>query len=75
MDIKNEILGESYTLNVIITTPAKIKKLNKIYRNKNVPTDILSFPLSKNEGEIYISPYETKKMAKKFDRSYFYILS
>ena len=68
--IKNEVLGKKYRLNLIITTPANIKKLNTIYRNKEVATDILSFPLSSTEGDIYICPSETKKEAKKFDRSY-----
>jgi len=68
--IKNEVLGEKYNLTVIITTSARIKKLNSIYRNKDHATDILSFPLSESEGEIYISPIETRKEAKKFDRTY-----
>lgn len=68
--IKEEVLGKDYVLNVIITTSARIKKLNTIYRDKEVATDILSFPISDTEGEIYISPKETKKEAKNFDRSY-----
>ncbi len=68
--IKDEVLGADYKLNLVFTSPAKIKKLNKIYRNVDKPTDILSFPLSKTEGEIYISPSETRRMAKDFDRTY-----
>ncbi len=68
--IKEAVLGKRYKLNFIITTPAHIKKLNTIYRNKECPTDILSFPISNTEGEIYISPTETRKEAKKFDRTY-----
>ncbi|HTK33148.1 MAG TPA: rRNA maturation RNase YbeY [Candidatus Paceibacterota bacterium] len=68
--IKNEILGPDYILNVIITTSENIKKLNTIYRNKEHATDILSFPLSDSEGEIYISTKETREEAKKFDRTY-----
>ncbi|MDD5165534.1 MAG: rRNA maturation RNase YbeY [Candidatus Pacebacteria bacterium] len=68
--IKNEILGADYVLNVIITTSEQIKKLNTIYRNKAHATDILSFPLSDTEGEIYISTKETREEAKKFDRTY-----
>ena len=68
--IKDEILGDDYVLNVIITTSAKIKKLNTIYRNKEHATDILSFPISENEGEIYISIKETKEESKKNERSY-----
>jgi probable rRNA maturation factor len=68
--IAKEILGEDYILNVVIVSPGKIKKLNTIYRDKEVPTDILSFPISKDEGEMYICVEETKKEAIKFERSY-----
>jgi probable rRNA maturation factor len=70
VDIKNAVLGKKYNLTLIITTPAKMKKLNTIYRDKEHATDILSFPISKDEGEMYISLSETRKEAKNFDRSY-----
>ncbi len=68
--IKDAVLGASYELDLIFTVPTKMKKLNLIYRDKNISTDILSFPLGKNEGEIYISPSDARKMAKDFDRAY-----
>lgn len=68
--IKNAVLGGGYTLNLIFTTSSKIKKLNTIYRNKECPTDILSFPISESEGEIYISEKEARAEAKKFERDY-----
>jgi len=68
--IKNETLGALYILSVVIVSTIEIQKLNLTYRNINKPTDILSFPLSETEGEIYISIDETKKEAVKFDRSY-----
>ncbi len=68
--IKNAALGKNYSLNLIFTTSSKIEKLNTIYRNKECPTDILSFPISKSEGEIYISEKETRVEAKKFDRDF-----
>ncbi|MEI6396769.1 MAG: rRNA maturation RNase YbeY [Candidatus Taylorbacteria bacterium] len=67
--IKEAALGKSYALSFSFTTPEKMRKLNLIYRDKNKATDILSFPLSKNEGEIYISRSEAKKEAKKFART------
>ena len=69
-EIKNKILGKDYDLSWAFITPKKIQKLNLIYRNQDKPTDILSFPLSKTEGEIYICKSETRKMAKDFDRTY-----
>lgn len=68
--IKEAILGKDYDLSWAFITPKKIQKLNLIYRNLNKPTDILSFPLSKTEGEIYICKSESKKEAKKFERDY-----
>jgi len=68
--IKKVILGSKYELSLIFCNSKKIQTLNKIYRNINQPTDILSFPLSKTSGEIFICKSETRKMAKEFSRSY-----
>ena len=68
--IKTAALGSNYSLNLIFTTATKIKKLNIIYRGKKCSTDILSFPISDREGEIYISPTDARSEAKKFDRPY-----
>ncbi len=73
--MKNEILGKDYELSFAFINAEKIKKLNLIYRNKNEATDILSFPLSKTEGEIYICLSETRKKAKEFDRKFENFLS
>ena len=35
------------SLSILLSNNKKIKKLNKNFRNKNKPTDILSFPFSK----------------------------
>jgi rRNA maturation RNase YbeY len=68
--IKDSLLGKSYSLTVIFCTPQESKERNKTYRDKDYPTNILSFPLSENEGEIYISLSIARRDAKKFDMSY-----
>lgn len=68
-EMKNEILGKDYDLSWAFISPKKIHQLNLTYRNMDKPTDILSFPLSDNEGEIYICLSETKKEAKRFERT------
>ena len=40
------------------------------YRIKIQSTDILSFPLNKNAGEIFLCLPEAKKEAAKFDRTF-----
>jgi rRNA maturation RNase YbeY len=69
-DMKNAVLGKGYDLSLVIVPPTLSKKLNLIYREKNKPTDILSFPLGKSEGEMFICIPETKKEAVKFERPF-----
>tara|TARA_Y100001958_G_C21127051_1_gene469471 strand:- start:305 stop:766 length:462 start_codon:yes stop_codon:yes gene_type:complete len=60
---KYRYLNKSVSFSVLLSNNKNIKKLNKNFRNKNKPTDILSFPfyektkLSKNIyiGDIIIS--------------------
>ncbi len=66
--IKDYCLGSKYELSVVFTSSQKIQELNSSYRNKNTPTDILSFPLNENEGEIFFCMNEVEKEAEKFDR-------
>ena len=68
--IKEDILGKDYNLSLAFISKTKSKFLNNKYRGKNNPTNILSFPLSKNEGEILICPDIVKTETKKFGRTY-----
>jgi probable rRNA maturation factor len=68
--IKNEILGKKYSLSIACVDEKTSKKINKKYRKKNKPTNILSFSLSKNLGEIVLCPSVIKKEIKKFDRTF-----
>ncbi len=68
--IKEKILGKKYLLTIVFCTPLESRERNKTYRDKDYPTNILSFPLSQDEGEIYISLSTVRKDAKKFEMSY-----
>jgi probable rRNA maturation factor len=70
VDIKNEVLGKDYDLSLVFIGDKLSKKLNKQYRGKNKPTDVLSFPLSKTDGEIFINLRLAKKEASEFERTY-----
>ncbi len=70
VSIKNKILGEQYELGITFLTPQKQKEINKKYRGKNETTNILSFPLSKNSGEITLDPSKVRRDAPLFDMSY-----
>lgn len=64
--MKEKVLGKEYTLSLVFVPPGKMQKLNHQYRDKDTPTDILSFPLSKKNGEIYICMSVVKKKAPQF---------
>ena len=44
---KYKFLNKKVTFTVLLSNNHNIKKLNKFFRKKNKPTDILSFPLEK----------------------------
>jgi probable rRNA maturation factor len=69
-DIKEKILGRNFNLNVIFCSPLLSQTLNNKYRGKDYPTNILSFPLSETEGEIYIQLSVARGGAKAHNMSY-----
>jgi len=67
--IKDAVLGKDYRLSLVIIGDARSKELNRAFRKKNVPTDILSFPLTEKSGEIFLNPVAAKREAVKFGRT------
>lgn len=68
--IKDEILGKKYNLSLVFCGNRKSKELNKKYRNKDYTPNVLSFPLDKKNGEIFINPHVAKKEATKFGKNF-----
>ena len=67
--IKDKILGKKYDLTLVFVETKEIRRLNKQYRKKDVPTDILSFGIDNHTGEILMNGTEVKKEARKFERN------
>ncbi len=65
-DIKNSILGKGYDLSLIFVGTKRAQTLNLAYRKATYVPNVLSFPLVKNAGEIYITPLIAKSESKKF---------
>ena len=68
--IKDVVLGKKYTLSIAFVGNRVSQNLNSKYRKKNTPTNILSFALTKNEGEIVMDLTKIRKETKLFDRSF-----
>jgi|SRR3989344_3298774 len=66
-DIKEIILGKNYELSITFVGRKLSEEINKKYRKKNKPTDILSFPLSKKSGELIIN-LEQVRLSASFEK-------
>ena len=58
--IKEKILGKKYDLSLVFAPNGLMKKLNSRYRRENQPASVLSFPFSKEQGEIFINLSQKK---------------
>ena len=67
--IKNDILGKNYSLSVAFVEKNKSREINKKYRNKNKATNVLSFSLRKNEGELVLCPSVIRGEVKEKNKS------
>ena len=68
--IATEILGKDYDLSLVFINSNQSRVLNRTYRDKDKPTNILSFPLDKKTGEIFIDLTLCKKECASFERTY-----
>jgi probable rRNA maturation factor len=71
-----EVLGlGKVELSIALVSDAQIKRLNKRYRNKDKPTDVLSFPIGEKVedwlilGDIVISVDTAKRQAQELGHS------
>lgn len=67
--IKQAVLGDKYELSIVFIGDKRSRDLNKKYRAKDKPTNVLSFPISKTSGEIFINLRLAKKQAPDFSMS------
>ena len=73
--LKGHVPKVDGVLNVIFVDDVYIETLNRTYRNKEEPTDVLSFSYMEDKdvrsdeliGEIYISVPTAKRQAEEFD--------
>lgn len=93
INILNKVLKKCFTeeklekknlyINIVLTNPKNIKKINKEYRNIDKETDVLSFPMfEKGElekrknanqdilGDIVISIDRVKEQSKEYEHSF-----
>ncbi|MBI3305977.1 rRNA maturation RNase YbeY [Candidatus Nomurabacteria bacterium] len=67
--LKNDILGKNYSLSIAFVSEKKSQEINKKYRKKDKPTNILSFSLRKNEGELVLCRTVIRREVKERNKS------
>lgn len=67
--IKDAILGKNYELSVAYIPAAEMRRITIATKKKDHVSNVLSFPLSKNSGEILLCP----AAAKPFSLPYLFI--
>ncbi len=65
-DIARHILGAQYELSLVLCGDTLAQKMNKQYRKKTYRPNVLSFPVAKNEGEIFLNIPCAAREAKKY---------
>lgn len=57
-EIKNVILGKRYELSLVLCGLHLMRRLSMEHKGNTKHTNVLSFPIDKNEGEIFINVHE-----------------
>lgn len=65
--IKATVIGKKYQISLVFIEGKTSRLLNLKHRAKNRPANVLSFPLEKNSGEIFIAPATAKAEAAHFN--------
>lgn len=70
LHIKESALGKDFSVSLVFVGDKLSRKLNFEHRGKDKPTNVLSFPLSKNSGEIFINARQAKREIGLFKKNF-----
>jgi probable rRNA maturation factor len=64
--IARAALGPKYELSLVICGDDLARRMNREYRKKSYKPNVLSFPLSTTEGEIFLNVRKAEREARQF---------
>lgn len=67
--IAEDVLGTTYECSVVICADTLSRRMNKTYRKKTYAPNVLSFPLSKKSGELFLNIRKSDKESKKYSHT------
>ncbi len=68
--IATQALGSDFSVSLVTVGNTRSHALNKKYRGKDKPTNVLSFPLDKKEGEMFLNLHLMKREATREGSSF-----
>ena len=68
--VAHDILGRRYALSIVICGDTLARSINRKYRKKDYAPNVLSFPYSKNEGEIILNARKAWRESRSLSSSY-----
>ncbi len=63
-EIAERVLGKGYDMSLVFVGDARSKALNRLYRKKNKPANVLSFPISPDMGEVVLNLKQAESEAR-----------
>lgn len=67
LEMKEAVLGKRYELSLVFIGEKRSRDLTLNYRHKDKVSNVLSFPIDENSGEIFITPKQAARQAKDFE--------
>lgn len=64
--LAEKALPRKYVVSLVICGDSLARRMNTIYRKKTYAPNVLSFPLSKHEGEIFLNIRKAEREARTF---------
>lgn len=68
--LAERVLPPGYHLSLVLCGDTLSRRLNREHRNKSYTPNVLSFPLSRTEGEIFINVRVAAREARRYGVSY-----
>ena len=65
-EIAQTILGKNFELSLVICGDTLARRMNREHRKKTYAPNILSFPLSRREGEIFLNVRCAEREARRY---------
>ncbi len=65
--IVRDVLGSDFSLSIVLIGDALAEKLNTTHRNKMYPANVLTFPLTKSSGEIFLNIAKIRREARRYE--------